>query len=101
MNIPIPARAVDLYYRDEIGNVSTSNFRPSRKNKGALLIARPRYPLAGSWNYSWYHGFNQPLGDGVRGHEGHYILRLPLVRGIPDILVDDLEMEITLPEGST
>ncbi|KAI8867680.1 Ribophorin I [Ramicandelaber brevisporus] len=91
------------YVRDEIGNVSTSSFIPSKSSdSSANLIVRPRYPLAGGWNYTFYYGYDLPIQNYVKydSNEGKYKLRVPLVKPVEDTVVDELEFRAILPEGA-
>ncbi len=57
----LPPTAADVYYRDEIGNISTSNLRTaSKKNDFAELELRPRFPLFGGWKTHYTVGYNVP-----------------------------------------
>lgn len=57
----LPALAADVYYRDEIGNISTSNLRPAKSGKSnAELELRPRFPLFGGWKTHYTIGYNVP-----------------------------------------
>ncbi|RIB10885.1 Ribophorin I [Gigaspora rosea] len=99
-SINLPAHASDVYYRDEIGNVSTSRLRNERDAK--VLEFRPRYPLFGGWNYTWYHGYNVPLGDFLRYHKsGRYILNIPFVNPLHNAAFDHVQVRIILPEGAS
>ncbi|EPQ27921.1 uncharacterized protein PFL1_04665 [Pseudozyma flocculosa PF-1] len=74
----LPPGARDAYFVDQIGNVSTSHFRPLPATpsppttplnllpptKASLLELQPRFPLLGGWNYSFVVGFNLPLSQG-------------------------------------
>lgn len=60
----LPSSAADVYYRDEIGNISTSNLRvPSKISKGepVELELRPRFPLFGGWKTHYTVGYNVPV----------------------------------------
>jgi oligosaccharyltransferase complex subunit alpha (ribophorin I) len=60
----LPSLAADVYYRDEIGNISTSNLRvPGKANKGdpVELELRPRFPLFGGWRTHYTIGYNLPI----------------------------------------
>ena len=54
----LPASARDVYYRDEIGNISTSALRESEELVEIEL--RPRFPLYGGWKTKYYIGYNVP-----------------------------------------
>jgi oligosaccharyltransferase complex subunit alpha (ribophorin I) len=62
---------------------------------------KPRYPLLGGWNYSFVVGWDMPLGDVAKVEEGgRVILGVPFLTGWKDLLVDEVEFSITLPEGA-
>ncbi|CAG8569854.1 12680_t:CDS:2, partial [Dentiscutata heterogama] len=99
-SINLPVHASDVYYRDEIGNVSTSRLRNERDT--TVLEFRPRYPLFGGWNYTWYYGYNVPLGDFLRYHKsGRYILNIPFVNPLHNAAFDHVQVRIILPEGAS
>ena len=54
----LPASARDVYYRDEIGNISTSNMLSLEDSVEVEL--RPRFPLFGGWQTRYYTGYNVP-----------------------------------------
>lgn len=51
-------RHSDIYYRDNIGNISTSVVKPTLKSVEVSLMSR--YPMYGGWNNAWYQGYNLP-----------------------------------------
>ena len=66
----LPAAARSLYYRDEIGNISTSHARFGLAN--AEVELRPRYPLFGGWKVSWPVGpWHLHIPDSRLPHAGH------------------------------
>ncbi|KAK9709322.1 dolichyl-diphosphooligosaccharide--protein glycosyltransferase subunit 1 [Basidiobolus ranarum] len=93
-----PPSASDVYFRDEIGNVSTSRYVSSKDS--FFLDMRPRYPIFGGWNYTWYHGYNLPLQEHLKVDNGRYHLKVPFVGPINDAVMDDVEVRIILPEGA-
>lgn len=108
--LQLPAGIHSVYFYDTIGNVSTSHFRPtpsvrkgSNSNQYSILEMRPRYPLMGGWNYSFTLGWDSPLADyaGWDAQSGKYVVGIPLMTVIPDIVVDEAEIKIVLPEGAT
>ena len=54
----LPASARDVYYRDEIGNISTSNLK--ELDDMVELELRPRFPLFGGWKTQYTIGYNVP-----------------------------------------
>lgn len=60
----LPTLAADVYYRDEIGNISTSHLRkPSRSKPSDPLDFEltPRFPLFGGWKTHYTIGYNLPI----------------------------------------
>ena len=60
----LPPNSADVYYRDEIGNISTSNLRAPSKNKPndpVDIELRPRFPLFGGWRTHYTIGYNLPI----------------------------------------
>lgn len=54
----MPAAATDIYYRDEIGNISTSHLRVLED--AVEVDIRPRFPLFGGWKTHYLLGYNLP-----------------------------------------
>lgn len=99
--LELPAAVKDAYYRDDVGNVSTSNLRLLKSK--SLLELRPRFPLFGGWNYNWYHGYNLNLWDFVSfvtGDSATHSMEIDLVQGVKNVPIDKLKMKIVLPEGA-
>ncbi|KUF94209.1 hypothetical protein AM588_10004557 [Phytophthora nicotianae] len=61
MHAHLPKDSVNVYYRDQIGNISTSRLRPaSRTGSHQDLEFKPRFPLFGGWKSQWYLGYSVP-----------------------------------------
>lgn len=105
LKVPLKAGSVDPYFTDDIGNVSTSRYRPG-EIRDASLELKPRYPLFGGWKYSFRIGWNNGLGSFVRKLKTSgdtYILAVPLLEGPKmqeGIQYERLELRVILPEGS-
>jgi oligosaccharyltransferase complex subunit alpha (ribophorin I) len=98
----LPQNAADVYYRDEVGNISTSHFR-NEKYKSVLEI-EPRFPLFGGWKTTWYMGYNVPLQQYGRYNKkkDEYILKVNFIENIKDNMsIDEMEFKVILPEGAT
>lgn len=54
----LPAYRSDIYYRDNIGNVSTSSLKYNLD--GVELSVLSRFPMFGGWKNAWYQGYNLP-----------------------------------------
>ncbi|KAI3458972.1 hypothetical protein Pfo_015635 [Paulownia fortunei] len=95
----LPPRVHSVYYRDDIGNISSSRLRTNSK-KSELLI-EPRYPLFGGWKATFVIGYGVPLQDflfesAVGARYLNYSFGCPLA----DTVVDKLTIKVVLPEGS-
>ncbi|XP_058803946.1 dolichyl-diphosphooligosaccharide--protein glycosyltransferase subunit 1 [Phymastichus coffea] len=95
----LPAAASDIYYRDEIGNISTSHTRI--KKDSVELNLRPRFPLFGGWKTRYTIGYNVPSYEYLYNSRDEYILDMRLIDHIyDDMVIDDMVVKIILPEGS-
>jgi len=96
-NLPIEAR--DIYYRDEIGNISTSSLY-SRNNRLEVEL-RPRFPLFGGWRTNYVLGYNLPTADYLFSSKSNYALKFRLFGHLFDnAVVEKLKVKIILPEMS-
>lgn len=95
----LPAAASDIYYRDEIGNISTSHTRI--KKDSVELNLRPRFPLFGGWKTKYIVGYNVPSYEYLFHSGDQYTLEMRLLdHAFDDMVVDELVVKIILPEGS-
>uniref|UniRef100_A0A0K0CXY1 Dolichyl-diphosphooligosaccharide--protein glycosyltransferase subunit 1 n=1 Tax=Angiostrongylus cantonensis TaxID=6313 RepID=A0A0K0CXY1_ANGCA len=93
----LPASAKDIYYRDVIGNISTSAVRP--RSDSVDIDIKPRFPLFGGWRTSYVIGYNVPSFEYLynKGHD--YALRMRVLDHIFDnVVVENLTVKIILPE---
>ncbi|KAH6821349.1 Ribophorin I [Perilla frutescens var. hirtella] len=94
----LPARAHSIYYRDEIGNISTSNvWSDSAKT---LLEIEPRYPMFGGWRTSFTIGYGLPLKDFLFKSQGKRFLDISFGCPMNDVVIENLIVKVVLPEGS-
>ncbi|KAF9108003.1 dolichyl-diphosphooligosaccharide--protein glycosyltransferase subunit 1 [Mortierella sp. AM989] len=95
----VPKLARDIYYRDEIGNISTSILMEQPDH--ILMTLKPRFPIFGGWNTTWYTGYNVPLDGYLRvTSTGKYILKVPVYVPLKFTTYDEIEIRIVLPEGA-
>ncbi|KAL1609773.1 dolichyl-diphosphooligosaccharide--protein glycosyltransferase subunit 1 [Nothophoma quercina] len=104
LNLHLAPGAVDPYFTDDIGNVSTSRFRPGKKEN--LLELKPRYPVFGEWKYSFRVGWNADLSSYLRklAKGDTYVLRVPFLEGpraVEGISYGRVNLRVILPEGAT
>ncbi|OWM70563.1 dolichyl-diphosphooligosaccharide--protein glycosyltransferase subunit 1A [Punica granatum] len=94
----LPPRAHSVYYRDEIGNISTSHlWGDSKKTE---LEIEPRYPMFGGWRTAFTIGYGLPLRDFLFESEGKRFINISFGSPINEIVVDTLIVKVVLPEGS-
>ena len=96
----LPLLANDIYFRDRIGNISSSDIRVSGKN--LEVDFHPRFPLFGGWKIRFYIGYNLPINDYLtvamnnpEKHKLRYKFSVPF-----DAPVEDLTLRVVVPEGA-
>lgn len=95
----LPASASDAYYRDDIGNISTSHLKVL--GDSVELDLRPRFPLFGGWKTHYVLGYNVPSYEYLYYSGDRYKLKIRVLDHIfDDMVVDELITKIVLPEGS-
>lgn len=105
LKVSLKPGSVDPYFTDDIGNVSTSRFRPGLTREASLEL-KPRYPVFGGWKYSFRIGWNNALSTVVRqlkNPSNTYVLSVPFVEGprMPEgVQYERVQLRVILPEGS-
>ncbi|KAM7252988.1 hypothetical protein ACFE04_025606 [Oxalis oulophora] len=95
----LPPRAHSIYYRDAIGNISTSHvFSDSKKTE---LVIEPRYPLFGGWKTAFTIGYGLPLKDFLFQANGKRFLNIVFGSPMDELVIENLIVKVVLPEGST
>ncbi|KAK7351824.1 hypothetical protein VNO77_11546 [Canavalia gladiata] len=94
----LPPRAHSVYYRDEIGNISTSSLWGDSK-KTELQI-EPRFPIFGGWKTAFTIGYGLPLRDFLFGSDGKRYLNITFGTPFNELVIDTLFVKVVLPEGS-
>lgn len=95
----LPAAASDVYYRDDIGNISTSALR--YLDDAVELDLRPRFPLFGGWKTHYFIGYNVPSYEYLYKKGDKFALNMRLVDHVfDDMVVEDFSLKVILPEGA-
>ncbi|XP_076124119.1 dolichyl-diphosphooligosaccharide--protein glycosyltransferase subunit 1 [Alosa pseudoharengus] len=95
----LPASAQDVYYRDEIGNISTSHLQILEDS--VEVEVRPRFPLFGGWKTHYMIGYNLPSYEYLYTLGDQYALKMRLVDHVyDDQVIDLLTVKLILPEGA-
>lgn len=97
----IPGKAEDIFYRDQIGNISTSELR--RVDDDFEMEIQPRFPIFGGWKTQFYIGYRVPTETMLEIDEitGRYKFTFDFYTIFEDVWVEDLEVKVALPEGCT
>lgn len=107
----LPLGARDVFYRDMIGNISTSNMRPELD--GVSLEIKPRYPIFGGWRTQWYHSYNLAVDSLTSTQDdsatvlmksaatGELKVTMPFNIPFKGSLVERYQTKVILPEGAT
>ena len=103
---PIQIGSLNPYFIDDIGNVSTSRFRPVNSATQGLLELKPRYPIFGGWKYSFRVGWDSDLKHYLRKLKtgNTYVLKVPFMEGpkqAEGVEYEKLVLRVILPEGAT
>lgn len=69
----LPPSAKDIYYRDEIGNISTSTVKNLLDSVEVTLV--PRFPLMGGWKTRYTIGYNIPAYEFLY-HSGKFVAHM-------------------------
>ena len=100
-----PGHVRGLYYRDEVGIISTSQIHHHLDK--TIFGIRPRYPLMGGWRASFLIGYRLPLSPYLRwvssGWFGpsNYTLILPFFYpSTLNVSMDEVLLKVVLPLGS-
>ena len=99
MDAKLPLRSWGLWYRDEIGNVSTSNAR--RDMNDVSLELYPRFPILGGWKSNYDIGYNLPTKFHVKtNNRGNYMVNLTFGMPFKSMLARNYTVKIILPESA-
>ncbi|TPX38079.1 dolichyl-diphosphooligosaccharide---protein glycotransferase [Synchytrium microbalum] len=98
LTLTFPPKANNAFYRDTVGNVSTSKYRNERTK--SVMEIKPRYPVWGGWKYTWYHGYSVPLSDFLRHRGSKYALAIPFIASTTNVTHDKVTLRVVLPEGA-
>lgn len=98
----LPKASRHIYFRDGIGNISTSNVRTTSTK--TIVAIKPRFPLFGGWVTDFYLGYAVPMSDFVNEPVSGNNFRLSIP--FSDILYENMFIEnalvkVILPSGAS
>jgi oligosaccharyltransferase complex subunit alpha (ribophorin I) len=102
----LPRTAKDIYYRDCIGNVSTSHVRKPVGGRDAHTRVEidPRFPMFGGWNADFMLGYNLPSQHYLsvdNTDASKFVLNISFGAPVASAAIDELTVRVILPEGAT
>jgi oligosaccharyltransferase complex subunit alpha (ribophorin I) len=96
----LPPSARDVYYRDEIGNISTSHLKEG--DEFVEVELRPRFPLFGGWKTHYILGYNVPSYQYLYSSGDQFVLKMRMLDHIyDDQVIEYMTLNVILPEGAT
>lgn len=99
MRTKINRKAKHIFYRDQIGNISSSDVRPFRDD--LIITLKPRFPLFGGWKTYYKLGYQLPLSEVVDKVDASNSLKVNFIDHIYDnLVIEDATVKIILPEGA-
>jgi len=96
----LPMEASDVYYRDLIGNISTSNLRADYSVGESILELQPRFPMFGGWRNHYTIGYNLPSASYLAKDGSSFKLEAPATTELYDnFIIEKVQVTFVLPEG--
>lgn len=98
LSAKLPLKANNLWYRDEIGNVTSSV--AERQWDYVSLNQQLRFPLLGGWKSNYNIGYNLPTKFFINYKDNSKVLKLTF--GVPyeDIIATNYTYKVILPENA-
>lgn len=102
LNCELPIEATDLYYVDEIGNITTSRAFRDFGDGHVKFILEPRFPIVGGWKTYWRQGYNLPQESYIKktSNQNEYEFEITFSHPFDGIAAEEFEFSITFPEGA-
>ncbi|KAL6935121.1 uncharacterized protein HGUI_00414 [Hanseniaspora guilliermondii] len=102
----IPADSFDHYYKDDLGMITTMKTLHNSRTKSDTMVLKPRYPILGKWkfvfNIGWFNKleqFSHYLAGTSTEDSKEYLLEIPVIDGASNVIYENLDINIILPEG--
>lgn len=98
----LPKPANNIFFRDGIGNISTSNVRVTSTK--TVVGIKPRFPLFGGWRTDFNLGYKVPIDEFVNEpvSGNNYRLSFPFAEILyENMFIEDATIKIILPAGAS
>ncbi|CAA93296.1 dolichyl-diphospho-oligosaccharide-protein glycosyltransferase Ost1 [Schizosaccharomyces pombe] len=95
----LPRNSKDVYYTDEVGNITTSHMRVEPHQTWIEL--NPRYPVFGGWNYLFQLDWKMPYEEFRSSKNRREYLDIPLAWSPGDMIYEKAVWSYVFPEGAT
>lgn len=98
----LPAEAFDIYYKDSIGNILTSNVE--KFDNFTTVKITPRFLLYGGWEISYVLGYALKCDNYLFNYDidkNIYVLKMNILDSVfSNMIIDQALFKIHLPEGA-
>ena len=95
----LPAQSSNIYYRDQIGNISTSDMKLIPTGEIELEL-QSRFPIFGGWKTQFYLGYSMPTENSLtKDASDRYNLKFDFFPAFDNVWVEEMELKVVLPEG--
>lgn len=98
----LPKSVDNVYFRDRIGNISSSNLRYEKRF--STLEINHRYTLYGGWKNDFEIGYQVPSNEYVvvsKKDKTVHKIEFPFTIPFTVVVIDNLTVKVILPEGAT
>ncbi len=98
----LPKYTTAVYYRDQIGNISTSHLRHAYDHQ--VLEVDPRFPMFGGWGADFQIAYGLPALRVIsvdKSHPNVHVLNVTFSTSFAHSVVDKAMVRVVLPEGSS
>lgn len=106
LDVLIPPNSFDHYYKDDLGMITTMKTGHHPRLNSDTIALKPRYPILGKWKYVFNIGwvnkleqFSHFLDKTSTETDKQYLLEIPVIDGANNIIYENLDINIILPEG--
>lgn len=100
--VEIPKMSKDIYFRDGIGNISTSTIKVTSTK--TVVGIKPRFPLFGGWVTDFNLGYTVPISEFINEPVAgnNFRLSIPFADLLyENMFVEDATLKVIFPSGTS